>query len=405
MARSLGLSAYLAFARRETAVLKDITQPRPRGSLVWLHCADPARARSLAQLGLRLMAQRGAVHLILTTPPGQPVPGPLPSGVTVVDSPSENPSDIRLFLEHWHPDACLWLGPWLRPALIDAAYRRKMALFLLDADEPALEHRRWRLMPEPIKGTLPLFDAILGHSVEAGSRLSRLAPVLDLMHNSGPLLEESPALPCNDTDLEELAQALGGRPVWLASQVHPQELTSILTAHRSVLRLAHRTLLIIVPDDTSTSQSIRDACRDEGWHVASWDDGDIPGAKTQVLISEDKRELGLWYRSAPVSLMGCSLIAGEGGRNPFEAAALGSAVLYGPGVRNYLDSYSRLAQAGAARIVKDADSLANALTLVTAPDQAAAMAHAGWEVVSEGAEVSDQIIALVQDALDARGAT
>ncbi|WP_372886353.1 3-deoxy-D-manno-octulosonic acid transferase [Shimia sp.] len=404
MARSLGLAAYLAFVRREPPILKDPGPPRPAGTLVWLHCADPARAASLARLGLRLAAQRGDVQLILTTPPGQPIAGPLPRGVSVVDSPSENPGDIRLFLDHWQPDVCLWLGPWLRPALIDAAHRRRVSLFLLDADEPALEHRRWRLVPEPIKGTLPLFDAILGHSTEAAARLSRLAPVLDRMHRSGPLLDESPALPCNGTDLEDLTQALGGRPVWLASQVHPDEVDTVLAAHRALLRLAHRTLLVIVPDEASAAPQLHEACRQQGWQVASWDDGDMPDARTQVLISEDKRELGLWYRIAPVSLIGGSLIAGEGGRNPFEAAALGSAVLYGPGVRNYLDSYSRLARAGAARIVKDADSLADALTMVSAPDKAAEMAHAGWEVVSEGAEVSDQIIALVQDALDAREA-
>jgi hypothetical protein len=36
-----------------------------------------------------------------------------------------------------------------------------------------------------------------------------------------------------------------------------------------------------------------------------------------------------------------------------------------------------------------ADTLAAALVQVTAPEQAAAMAHAAWEVVTEGAEVTD----------------
>ncbi|WP_127115726.1 3-deoxy-D-manno-octulosonic acid transferase [Shimia sediminis] len=402
MARSLGLSAYLAFARRQAPVLDRIEGERPEGQLVWLHAADPARAHVLAQIGVRLATQRGRTGLILTTPPGHPLPRALPGDVVHVACPSENPTDIRAFLEHWRPDACLWDGPWLRPALIDAAYRRGVAQVLLDADDPALAHKRWRLVPEPIKGTLPLFDAILSHSDEAANRLSRLAPVSDRMHRSGPLLEDSPALPCNDTDLEDLSAALGGRPVWLASQIHPHELRPILMAHRSVQRLAHRTLLVITPDDPKEAEAIRNLCRKERWHVASWDDGEVPDANTQILISEDKRELGLWYRVAPVTLMGSSLISGQGGRNPLEAAALGSAVLYGPGVRDYLDSYSRLAQAGAARIVKDADSLASALGLVTAPDQAASMAHAGWEVVSEGAEVADQIIAMVQDMLDAK---
>ena len=85
---------------------------------------------------------------------------------------------------------------------------------------------------------------------------------------------------------------------------------------------------------------------------------------------------------------------------PFEAAALGSAVLYGPKVRNFLPSYGRLATAGAARIVNDAGALGNAVSRLIAPDQAATMAHAGWDVISEGAELADRVIEMVQDRLD-----
>lgn len=402
MARSLGLSAYLAFARREAPSLGSLPDPRPEGLVLWLHSSDPARADCLARVALRLQAQRGNLTLILTTSPGHPFPRNLPEGVNIQACPSENPADVSAFLGHWRPDTCLWLGPWLRPALIDAAFRREIPMFLLDADEPALENRRWRLMPEPVKASLSRFERILAHSTEAEPRLRRMVQEPRRVLASGPLLEDSPALPCNDTDLEDLNTAFGGRPVWLASQVQIQELGTILDAHRTVSRLSHRTILVLVPDQASDAPEMARLCREEGWRVGQWEEGDIPKDRTQILISDDKSALGLWYRVAPVTLMGSSLASGFGGRNPLEPAALGSAILYGPGVRDYLDSYSRLAQAGAARIVKDAPSLISALGLVTAPDQAAAMAHAGWEVVSEGAEVSDQIITLAQDALDLR---
>ena len=405
MVRSLGLSAYLAIARREAPTLDSIQDERPDGLVVWLHSSDPARADSLARLGLRLQAQRGDLTLILTTSPGHPLPRDLPKGVTFQECASENPHDVQMFLDHWKPDTCLWLGPWLRPALIDAAHRQNIPLFLLDAEEPSLENRRWRLMSEPVKATLNRFERILAHSKTSEPRLRRLVQEPRRVLTSGALLEDSPALACNDVELDELTNAIGGRPVWLASQVQTKELAAILEAHRAVSRMSHRTLLVLVPDQASDADDIANKCRDEDWRVGNWENGDIPQHNTQILISEDKRALGLWYRVAPVTLMGSSLASGHGGRNPLEPAALGSAILYGPGVRDYLDSYSRLAQAGAARIVKDASSLTSALSLVFAPDQAAAMAHAGWEVVSEGAEVSDQIIALVQDSLDDREAT
>ncbi|NOR32353.1 MAG: 3-deoxy-D-manno-octulosonic acid transferase, partial [Sulfitobacter sp.] len=100
------------------------------------------------------------------------------------------------------------------------------------------------------------------------------------------------------------------------------------------------------------------------------------------------------------SFLGSSLHSGPGGCDPFEAAALGSAVLYGPKVRRFLPSYTRLAAEGAARIVNDATALGTAVSRLIAPDQAAVMAHAGWDVISRGAALTDKVIDLVQETLD-----
>ncbi|MBR9842502.1 MAG: 3-deoxy-D-manno-octulosonic acid transferase [Rhodobacteraceae bacterium] len=405
MPRSLGLSAYLAFARRLPSAPATPAAPRPTGELLWLHCPDAGTARTVAHLGQRLAAQRPGLSLLLTTPPDTAQPNGLPEAVIWQECPSENPDDVRAFLDHWRPDAGLWLGPYLRPALIHGSARRALPLLFVDTGELLLENRRWRLGPDPIRPTLALFHAILAPNADAMLRLRKLVPDTERLHESGPLLEECPALPCNETDLEDISQALGGRPAWLAARIQPSELSPILAAHRAMLRLSHRLLLIVVPANSADADAFLDACRESGWRVANWDDGDFPDDKTRVILSGDPHELGLWYRVAPVTFLGTSLIPKQGGQNPLEPAALGSAVLYGPSIRSHLDAYSRLAEAGAARIVRDVDSLVSALGQVLAPDVTARMAHAGWEIVSEGAEVSDQIIALLQDTLDMSEAT
>jgi len=57
--------------------------------------------------------------------------------------------------------------------------------------------------------------------------------------------------------------------------------------------------------------------------------------------------------------------------------------------------------AGAARIVNDAATLGIAVTQMIAPDRAAIMAMAGWEITTQGADSLDRIIHLVQTHLDA----
>ena len=109
---------------------------------------------------------------------------------------------------------------------------------------------------------------------------------------------------------------------------------------------------------------------------------------------------GLWYRLSPVTFMAGSLRRGMKGHDPFEPATLGSAVLYGPFVAHHLPAYSRLAQAGAARLIRDSDSLAQGLSRILAPDQAATMATAAWDVATEGAEMTDRVADWVAETLD-----
>ena len=147
--------------------------------------------------------------------------------------------------------------------------------------------------------------------------------------------------------------------------------------------------MILVPDDETEGREFRQMLHDTGFRTAVWSEGEMPDETTQILLADTRGEMGLWYRLAPVTFMGSSLMPGHGGRDPYEPAALGSAILYGPNVGRYLAAYSRFAAAGAARIVKDSDSLAAAVQQCLAPDKAAQMATAGWEVASEGAEVTD----------------
>jgi 3-deoxy-D-manno-octulosonic-acid transferase len=137
----------------------------------------------------------------------------------------------------------------------------------------------------------------------------------------------------------------------------------------------------------------------EGWRFNRRTAGEMPEADAQVYLADTMGELGLWYRISPISFVGGSLQP-IGGHNPFEPAALGSAILHGPYVTNFVDIYQRLTEAKAARLVSGPDTLSEAVHELLSPDRAAAMAGAAWEVVSAGAEVTDRALAMILDRLD-----
>ncbi|MEL6575627.1 MAG: hypothetical protein AAFQ81_07025, partial [Pseudomonadota bacterium] len=71
-------------------------------------------------------------------------------------------------------------------------------------------------------------------------------------------------------------------------------------------------------------------------------------------------EMGLWYRSCSVAFLGGSL-APMGGHNPFEPAALGTALVAGPSTQNFAPAYAALAASGGFRAIRGPEDLAPAV--------------------------------------------
>lgn len=377
---------------------------RPAGDVLWAHATSDTRAAALMQIATRLRVQRPNLSLLLTLPAGLAPPENRRTFIAIRRLPQDTPSEITAFLTEWAPDLCLWTGGYLDHALLQTAAKRKIPLFLIDADESGFSVPRWRLLTDPSKNTLRQFRKILASTANAAKLLmKRGVPAADITI-TGPLIEGSTALPYNEAARDLMARTLEGRPLWLAAMAQPDEVGMIAAAHRMALRSAHRRLLILVPDDVAQGDPITASLRAQGWRVAQWSEDQHPDESTQILVADTRGEMGLWYRLCPITFMASSLLPDHGGQDPFEPAGLGSAILHGPHTPRYGAIYTRLQSTGAARQVRDADSLAAAVTLLTAPDQAAAMAHAAWEATTAGAEVTDAVTDLILDTLDRKAA-
>ena len=401
MAGSFSLTAYRALTRRKDARPPTFEEPRQARELLWIHCAEDDAYLTVLDLAQRQIAGRPGLHVLITTVgPLRNRDHDLPPAVTQNEICDDHPSSVAAFLDHWAPDCCVWTWGGLRPNLILATAERGCALFLVNADTAGFDGRRDRWLPDVARNLLPLFVAVMVRSPAAARRLMQLGLAKDDIAVTSALQAGGQALECNESDLSDLAAACVGRAIWFANGVQKEELQTVMAAHREALRLSHRLLLVLRPAGNLSPQDAMEEIAKQSFRLLNWDDGNFPDETTQVLLSEDMHSIGLFYRVAPVSFLGGSLVAGREGVDPLEAAALGSAVLYGPRVGRHLQSYSRLASAGAARIINDSAALGMAVSRLVAPDQAAIMAHAGWDVVSEGAALTDRITDLVQDTLD-----
>ncbi|HEX2510804.1 MAG TPA: 3-deoxy-D-manno-octulosonic acid transferase, partial [Microvirga sp.] len=106
-----------------------------------------------------------------------------------------------------------------------------------------------------------------------------------------------------------------------------------------------------------------------------------PDRATDIYVADTIGEMGLFYRLAPVVLMGGSLVA-HGGQNPIEPAKLGGAILHGPHVHNFTEIYAALDEARGALAVRDEQVLARAVAeLLADPALAREMVRSAAETV------------------------
>lgn len=390
MALSLGRRLYDLTWRRG-AVAGEGWPARPEGRVLWLHIPRAAGGQGMAELGRRLEEEDG-FHVLLTGEEGQ--------GHLAV--PADHGAEVRAFLDHWRPDLIAIGEGELRPALLHEAAQRRIPLVILEGRAPWLVRGREAWFPGLVRSALA--DVRLVLAMDEGAARAFLRAGAAQVEVSGRMEEASPVLPCLEAERAALAKAIATRPVWLAAMVPEGEEAAVIGAHRAALRLAHRLLLILVPENPARADALAQQMTDqEGWTVALRAREEEPEPETEVYIADNPQEFGLWYRLAPVTFLGGTL-AGQGAlRNPMEAAALGSAILHGPRTGVHGAAFGRLGAARAARAVASGNDLAEALGDLLAPDKAAKLAQAAWAVVSDGAEATERVLGLIRRLADGEG--
>jgi 3-deoxy-D-manno-octulosonic-acid transferase len=388
MALSLGRTLYNLTGRREPG-LEATPSVRPAGKLIWLHAPEGDRAQGLMRLAARMIAELGTT-VLLTCP--EPLSIRLP-GLIQTLPPIDTVANARAFLAHWQPSLAIIADGEIRPAIVLEAEQRKLAMIVVDGRTPYIMRGREGWYPGLLRTSLQAIRVIFAVD-DAAAKAFRKAGAGEVAV-AGRLEEPSAALPYHEPERAALAELMATRPVWLAADVPAAEEAAVIAAHRSALRLAHRLLLILVPQDPARAAELAQRMETvEGWSVAQRSLEQEPEAETEVYIPDGSAEYGLWYRLAPVTYLGGSLLGAGCARNPMEPAALGSAIIYGPRPGAYGAVFGRLGAALAARAVGTSTDLGDALSDLLAPDRAARLAHSAWGLASNGVDVTDRLIEL-----------
>ncbi len=340
---------------------------RPAGRLVWVHGASVGESLAALPLVEKLLADGFKVLATSGTVTSATIlAARLPKGAIHQYVPLDTPRASRHFLEHWRPDAGLFVESDLWPNLILAAKAQGVRMALINARISERSARRWRRAPKSVQTLLGAFDAVLAQDEEITARFRALGA--GNVQVVGSLKADAPPLAHDPAALATLKAQIGARPVLLAAQTHPGEDETVLPAH-DILRARFPNLLtIIVPRHPARGADIAMLC---GTRIpARRSLGQPITPETAVYIADTLGELGLFYRAAPFCFIGGTLVA-MGGHNPLEPAVLERAILAGPHRSSAASAYDAILGAQAfGTVTSSADIAREAARLITDPDAA-----------------------------------
>ncbi len=381
---------------------------RPDGTLVWVHAASVGESLAVLPLVERLLERRGDLEMLVTTgtvTSAQLMAERLPERAVHQYVPVDTPEAVRRFLDYWHPTLAIWTESEFWPNLIAGAQARGVACVLVNGRMSGTSFARWKRLRGLIAPLLAGFSLCLVQNEMEAERLRALGATD--ARAVGNLKSAAPPLPADQTDLAVLSGATATRRLWLAASTHPGEEVIAAQGHRA-LAAAHPALLtIIAPRHPERGAAVAHEMRSAGLAVARRSAGEALDSGVDVYVADTLGELGLFYRLAEVVFVGGSLIP-HGGQNPLEPARLGCALVFGPHMTNFAEFVEAFAEADAATMVTDGQSLAAAVGALLGDDelreQRAAAARAVADAKAAVLDVVEEAIGSCLDALPRREA-
>jgi 3-deoxy-D-manno-octulosonic-acid transferase len=388
LGRPLGLTAWrlltgaispaslLLLRRRATRGKEDWTRlnerlgiagvARPGGRLIWVHGASVGESLSALPLIESLIENATVLVTSGTVTSAAMMSHRLPKGALHQFVPLDIPGAVTRFLDHWKPDAGLFVESDLWPNLILGAAKRGVKLALVNARISERSAMRWGWAKNSVAALLSSFDTVLAQDDEGAQRFRTLgARKVEVV---GSLKADAPPLAVDEEALAQLRRQIGGRPVLLAAQTHPGEDETVLPAHDMLRQQFPDLLTILVPRHTARGADLEMLCGVRACKRRST--GGQISAQTAVYIADTMGELGLFYRLASFCFLGGTLVP-LGGHNVLEPAQLHCAVLAGPHTKSATHAYDAVLGAqGFGQIASSADIAREAARLLSDPQTA-----------------------------------
>ena len=325
--------------------------PRPDGPLIWLHAVGLGEVMSLRGLIKRLADARPDMSFLVTSTTAtsaEVFANNAPPRTIHQFLPLDAPSFRRRFLDHFAPELCVWVEQDLWPGMVSDLAARRIPQCMVAARMNAASLRAHQKAASLYRDLYGAMAMITAQDTATAAHLASLGAKATV---TGSLKPAAPLLTCDTAELDALVAKFSHRTVWAVAPAHTEDIALARAAHEQLRETDPAALLIIAPRLPQEQTALSGPRRSKG---------EVPAPDDAIWLCDTFGDLGLIYRLARTVLIGGTFNQVEG-HNPWEAAALGCAILHGPRVANFKTDYAQLAERSGAQEVAMADDITAAL--------------------------------------------
>jgi 3-deoxy-D-manno-octulosonic-acid transferase len=375
--------------------------PRKQGELIWLHARDVISLKPLLGLIKQLNEYVPDVSFLVTTRRQEDTKElleRLPENAVHQFLPIDLEQPVHLFLKHWQPNIAIIASGEYWPILLTKLDKFDVPIIAVNTKMTDRSYKRWQWVSGLAKLLLNKFSLILVQDQKVMKKLETLGAQTEDIRVTGLIVDAKNLLQYDEALYSGLSSAIGSRSIWLSAATHRDEEDVVVNAYKVALRRNRRLLLILQTREENRGARIAARHENKNLTFVLQDNGGYLDEMADVYVTDQMENIATYLRLASVTFCGGTLSTGDT-IDPFHPASMGSAMIQGPACAEYQPDYDRYHEGGATRLVLNGKDLAQTLNEVIAPDVAAKMAHAGWEISSEGGEVTGILISEVQKML------
>jgi len=326
---------------------------KKQGPIIWLHCASVGETMIACNLVKQLSKTYKSHHFLITS-------GTVTSSNLILKNnipklvhqyvPIDIGFCIKNFMNFWQPEIGIFVESEIWPNLVDIS-SKKFPVILVNASMSDASYKKWCYCKSFIKLIINKFKIVMTKNEDSTNKFKKLGS--QNVVNLGNLKFANSKPKISTKAVNEIATAIGTRPVLLASSTHDGDDDFILECYQRLKKEFHDLFLIIAPRHPVRAKQIIKSITARNFDVSVRSKAQVISAKTEVYLADTIGELGLFYSLANISFIGGSLK--NGGHNIIEPSYFNNLILFGPDMSNFFEIAENFIEKKGAIMCKNID--------------------------------------------------